>query len=66
MDEGPRRFAAECNAPKLAPTEVGGTVEVLLRYASFATAGLPNEEIDNAVAILARQRNRAETVADDG
>jgi hypothetical protein len=66
MDEGPRGSAAECNAPTLVPTGVGGDVEILLRYASFATAGLPNEEIDNVVAILARQRNHAETVADDG
>jgi hypothetical protein len=65
MDEDSRSFAAECNAPKLATTGGGDTVEILLRYASFATAGLPNEEIDNVVAILARQRNHAETVADD-
>ena len=66
MDEGRRRFAAECNAPKLAPTGRGNAVEILLRYASFATAGLPNEEIDNAVAILAGQRNYAGLVPDDG
>ena len=64
MDEDSRSFAAECNAPRLAPTGEGNAVEILLRYASFATAGLPNEEIDNVVAILARQR--AGTVADDG
>jgi hypothetical protein len=66
MDEGPHRFAAECNAPKLASIGEGNAVELLLRYASFATAGLPNEEIDNVVTILAGQRNYAGMVPDDG
>ena len=47
--------ASQCNAPMLVAQE--NTAEILLRYASFATAGLPTQDVDHAIAILARQRN---------
>jgi hypothetical protein len=47
--------ASQCNAP--GPVVRENTAEILLRYASFATAGLPTQDVDHAIAILARQRN---------
>ena len=47
--------ASQCSAPVPAARE--NTAEILLRYASFATAGLPTQDVDHAIAILARQRN---------
>jgi len=56
-------FAEECNPGKLSDGETN-SAEILLRYASFATAGLPKQEIDNVIAILAGQRNHAEMDSD--
>jgi len=47
--------AQQCSAPMT--TTRAGTAEFLLRYASFATAGLPLCDVDRAIAILARQRS---------
>ena len=57
---------AEGDAAKVTLAAEGRSAEILLRYASFATAGLPQQEIDNVIAILAGQRNHAGTVTDDG
>jgi hypothetical protein len=52
--------APQCNAT----TPLNGeTAEILLRYASFATAGLPPREVDRALALLARQRDNSEPIA---
>ena len=47
-------MAPQCNPPALAACE--NSAEILLRFASFATAGLPARDVDRAIAILARQR----------
>ena len=55
MDQpGSENAASQCNAP----VQIAGenTAELLLRYASFATAGLPMQDVDHAIAILAHQR----------
>ena len=52
LDSG--NAAPQCNVP----VQIAGenTAELLLRYASFATAGLPTQDVDHAIAILAHQR----------
>ena len=51
-----QRFA-EGNSAKVTLAGEGRSAELLLRYASFATAGLPKQEIDNVIALLAGQRS---------
>ena len=48
---------AEGNSAKVTLAAEGRSAELLLRYASFATAGLPKQEIDNVIALLAGQRS---------
>ena len=47
--------ASQCSPP--VPVARENTAEILLRYASFATAGLPIQDVDRVISILARQRN---------
>jgi hypothetical protein len=55
MDEADtRNMAPQCNS---APRLDCETAEILLRYASFAAAGLPSRDVDHVIAILARQRD---------
>jgi hypothetical protein len=53
--------ASQCSAP--VPVARENTAEILLRYASFATAGLPTQDVDRAIAILARQRNYTSSIS---
>ena len=55
--------ASQCSAP--VPVARENTAEILLRYASFATAGLPMQDVDHAIAILARQRNYTMPISDE-
>ena len=55
--------ASQCNA--MVPVTRENTAEILLRYASFATAGLPTQDVDHAIAILARQRNFTLPISDE-
>jgi hypothetical protein len=45
---GPHDCAAEFDPARAAI----GAKELLLRYASFATAGLPHDEVENVIAII--------------
>jgi len=58
-----KNMAPQCNPPALDACE--NSAEILLRFASFATAGLPSGDVDQAIAILARQRSYAKA-RDDG
>jgi hypothetical protein len=47
--------APQCNPP--VSTACESTAEMLIRYASFATAGLPTGDVEHAIEILTRQPN---------
>jgi hypothetical protein len=49
--------AAQCNPP--VSVACANAAESLLRYASFATAGLPASDIEHVIAILLRPQSDA-------
>lgn len=58
----PGNVGPQCNPATRLDCE---TAEILLRYASFATAGLPAQDVNRAVAILARRRDCTTPIGDE-
>ena len=55
--------AAQCNLPVSASRE--NTAEILLRYASFATTGVPMNDVEHIIAILLRPHSDAMQADDE-
>ena len=63
MEKSDSKIAApQCNPPESVVCE--NAAEILLRYASLATAGLPTSDIEHVISILLRPKSDA-TQADE-